>query len=60
MPDNGAYFTYRIMHSNSTLQLSCKYGRNKAIFFTNEYALLKEFYSKAIEKMSEPIILKQN
>ncbi len=60
MPDNSAYFVYQIILINNMLQLSCKYGLNKAVFSPDEYPTLKNFYSKVIEKMAEPVILKQN
>jgi len=59
MPENKAYFLYQIKQMGNSLQLICKFGRNKALFLSDEYPILQEFYSNVIEKMSEPLIIKQ-
>ncbi|MCB2208612.1 MAG: DUF3857 domain-containing protein [Bacteroidetes bacterium] len=60
MPEDKAYFSYQIKQLGQILQLNCKYGRNKPLFIPDEYPILQQFYSKVIEKMSEPLIIKQN
>jgi hypothetical protein len=59
MPDNSAYCTFQIEHSDNLIQFSFKYTINKETFLLDEYKDLREYYNQIIKKHSEPIILKK-
>jgi hypothetical protein len=58
LPDNGATFTYMIQQSGNRLTLISNLKLNKSFYTQKEYALLKTFYQKVIEKENEPIVFK--
>jgi hypothetical protein len=57
LPGNSASFTYQVNVHNNIVQLSCNFSIDKPLFVEEEYADLREFYYRIIEKESEPVIL---
>ncbi|WP_163410125.1 DUF3857 domain-containing protein [Flavobacterium ajazii] len=56
--DLGA-FKFNIAASENTLQMSVSHQINEAIFSTEQYEMLKEYYKTMIAKESEKIVLKK-
>jgi transglutaminase-like putative cysteine protease len=58
LPENKGSFTYHIANKGNVIQLTYLFNINDPILYSNEYAILKEFYDLLLNKQSEMIILK--
>lgn len=57
LPEKSALILYNVGVVGNTITIMYKLVINKEVFYTDEYKLLKEFYSQIIEKHAEPIII---
>jgi hypothetical protein len=60
MPDGKTKFTYRISQLSNKLNLTCTLDIGKAMFNSEEYESLKEFFKQVISKQAEKIVLKKS
>ena len=58
LPNNDATFTYAIAIKGNKLMLNYSLKINKSFFIQTDYQNLKAFYMQAINKESEPVLLK--
>ncbi|MCC2547957.1 DUF3857 and transglutaminase domain-containing protein [Hymenobacter sp. BT175] len=59
LPDNGGRFVYNIAPNQNTLQIVSRLNLRKAVYSAEEYASLREFYTRALAKQAEQIVLKK-
>jgi hypothetical protein len=59
LPNNSAEFTYTFKQIGQTIQIISKLKVNKIMFYTDEYANLREFYNLIIQKHKEQIVFKK-
>lgn len=60
LPGNSASFLYKIeVLENGNLNLINELKINKSVFLYDEYPLIKEFYSKIVQKHAESIVFKR-
>ncbi|OUJ73129.1 DUF3857 domain-containing protein [Hymenobacter crusticola] len=60
LPDNGGRFTYNITQSTpGTLQIVSRLQLLKSVYTPDEYTALREFYSRAIAKHGEMLVLQR-
>lgn len=59
LPDNSANFKFEINFNEKEIELQNYFAINKSVFLYYDYAGLKDFYNKVVEKQAEQIILKQ-
>ncbi len=59
LPENAAKFVYNVSETGNIIQVMCTFNINKTLFLPDEYQYLKDFYSQAIAKQAEQIILKK-
>jgi hypothetical protein len=59
MPDGKTKFTYRLNLNGRILQVSSTLDIGKALYNSDEYALLKEFYGNLVKKQAEKVVLKK-
>lgn len=57
MENNKGGFKYMITTAEDKIQLAFSFEINEAIFSSEEYPMLKEFFKKVIEKENEKIVL---
>jgi hypothetical protein len=60
LPDKTTEFMYTVNNFSNSVQVTCKFKINKAVFLQSEYPNLREFYNMLITKLSEPIIIKKD
>ena len=60
LPDNGGRFVYHAAQSApGTLQITARLQLNKTTFSPTQYAALREFYSRALAKYGEMLVLQR-
>jgi hypothetical protein len=59
LPERGASFVYQFSHNGNTLNINYKMRIDQLEFAPEEYAGLKAFFDKLIEKQEEQIVLKK-
>ncbi len=59
LPANAARYTYNISQTGSTISLTSQLTINKALFVTEEYKPLRDFYIQVVAKQAEQIVLKK-
>jgi hypothetical protein len=59
MQDNLGVFKFNIGTNGNLLQLNVQHQINEAIFSTEQYEMLKEYYKSMIAKETEKIVLKR-
>ncbi|HEY4651633.1 MAG TPA: DUF3857 domain-containing protein [Pontibacter sp.] len=59
LPENSGKFTFMVQQDGNELQVVSRVNINKAVFYAEEYPLLKEFYDQIIAKHAEQIVLKK-
>ena len=59
LPDNGGRFTYGVTPGQNSLQIMSRLTLTKAVYSAEEYAYLREFYSRLMAKQAEQIVLKK-
>ncbi|SFW33229.1 transglutaminase domain-containing protein [Chitinophaga sancti] len=52
-------FQYLIQQSDNTIQFRCRVKLNKAVFPSEDYATLRDFFDMIVKKQSEQIVLKK-
>ena len=57
LPNNKGEMTYSSTFKNNKISINFKYLINEAVFYSNEYQNLKEFFNQIILSQNEPIIL---
>ncbi|MFY0255028.1 transglutaminase domain-containing protein [Chitinophaga sp. 30R24] len=57
--ENEGIFQYLIQQQDDHIQLSCRIKLNKANFYPDEYATLRDFFDLVVKKESEQIVLKK-
>lgn len=60
LPNNGGRFTYAINSSGNKITVSSRLSFRKAMYNSDEYVFLKEFYDQIVKKHNEQIVLKKN
>jgi len=59
LPEKAAVFVYKSYANNNILQINCQIWINRTLFSSDEYKLLREFYTHVTEKLNEQIVLKR-
>jgi hypothetical protein len=59
MPDGKTKFIFRVAVTGSRLQVSSTLDIGKVMYTSDEYLLLKEFYTNLVKKQAEKIVLKK-
>ena len=59
MPDASATFVYNIQQVGNSINLTSQLNVKKAIYQSEEYANLKEFFNAMVDKHSQQIVLKK-
>ncbi|WP_258048990.1 DUF3858 domain-containing protein [Hymenobacter sp. NBH84] len=59
LPDNGGRFLYSISPGENSLQIISRLNLRKAVYSAEEYAALRDFYSRLMAKQAEQIVLKK-
>ncbi|UOR03989.1 DUF3857 domain-containing protein [Hymenobacter aerilatus] len=59
LPDNGGRFMYSISPSENSLQIMTRMNLRKTVYSAEEYAALRDFYSRLLAKQAEQIVLKK-
>jgi Domain of Unknown Function with PDB structure (DUF3857) len=59
LPDDGARFTYNATQVSNVVSVTCDFKINKYLFAPEEYANLREFFTQAVAKQSEQIVLRK-
>lgn len=59
LPGDDCKFVYSVTSNGNTISCLSKVSVNKSVFYSEEYALLKEFFDQVIAKHSEQIVLKK-
>jgi hypothetical protein len=59
LPDNSAKYTYNATQAANIVSITANFQINKALFVTDEYQDLREFYNQVIAKQAEQIVLKK-
>ncbi|UOQ55124.1 DUF3857 domain-containing protein [Hymenobacter cellulosivorans] len=60
LPDNGGRFSYTIAdNGQGTLQIASRMSLRKPVYMAEEYAYLREFYTRMLAKQAEQIVLKK-
>ncbi|WP_169513322.1 transglutaminase domain-containing protein [Flexithrix dorotheae] len=57
LPQKAGRFTYQVIKNGNKLQIISSIKISKPVFLPDEYAYLKEFFTQAISKQSEQIVL---
>lgn len=57
LPDNLGFFKFKIVHNGQTINVSSVLQINTPILGSNYYSSLKEFYTQAVAKQMEKIVL---
>lgn len=60
LPSSAGKFTYNASVQDNHVQLLRKFTLNKVFFGSDEYNILKEFYSKMVEKEAQLIVFKKS
>ncbi len=60
LPNNTAEYEYSSSINGNVINIEIKYKINKRAFLPNEYAELKEFFNKIIDKENKQIVLKKS
>jgi hypothetical protein len=60
MPDGKTRFTYRMRVDGNQLQISSTLDIGRALYTYDEYAILKEFFSKVVTKQAEKVVFKKS
>ncbi|MBO3273175.1 DUF3857 domain-containing protein [Hymenobacter defluvii] len=59
LPDNGGRFIYSISPGENSLQIMTRMNLRKTVYSAEEYAALRDFYSRLLAKQAEQIVLKK-
>ena len=59
LPNNGGRFLFSCVNENGELKITSKIILKKAIYSSEEYRSLREFYSRIVSKHAEQIVLKK-
>ncbi len=59
LPENGAKYSYNIVQTGNTLNITSSLNINKSLFTQIEYPGLREFYNLMVAKQAEQIVLKK-
>jgi hypothetical protein len=59
LPDNGGRFMYSVTTNAGTVQLVSRMNLRKPVYSAEEYAYLREFYSRMLAKHAEQIVVKK-
>ena len=59
LPNNGGRFLFSCVNENGELKITSKITLKKAIYSSEEYRFLREFYSRIVSKHAEQIVLKR-
>ncbi len=59
LPQRGGSFSCRYKKSDSSIELTVEIDLRKAIYLSEEYKTLKEFYAKIVEEQARQIVLKK-
>jgi hypothetical protein len=59
LPDRAGMFQYTALQVGDKIAVNCIFNISKTFFVMNEYDELREFFTRAIEKMEEKIVLKK-
>ena len=59
LPNNGGRFLFSCINENGELKITSKITLKKAIYSSEEYRFLREFYSRIVSKHAEQIVLKR-
>ncbi len=60
LPANSARYTYNISQNGNVISVTSQLVINKALFSTDEYKPLRDFYTQVVAKQAEQIVLKKN
>ncbi|TGE23267.1 DUF3857 domain-containing protein [Hymenobacter metallicola] len=60
LPDNGGRFSYTVQdNGQGTVQIASRMSLRKPVYMAEEYAYLREFYTRMLAKQAEQIVLKK-
>ncbi len=59
LPENSGRFAFMIAVNGNTIQVSSKISLRKSVYYADEYAALREFYTQIVSKHAEQIVLKK-
>ncbi|WP_426490536.1 DUF3857 domain-containing protein [Hymenobacter sp. 102] len=59
LPEGGGRFSYMVQPGSGTLQIVSRMSLNRTVYAAEEYAHLREFFSRMMSKQSEQLVLKK-
>ena len=59
MGEDGGEFRYNVLLNSGFIRIDSQLEMSRAIFNSDEYAILKNFYDKIVEKQNETIVLEK-
>ncbi|GGF20802.1 DUF3857 domain-containing protein [Hymenobacter cavernae] len=59
LPDNGGRFMYSVTNLNGAVQVISRMNLRKPVYSAEEYASLREFYTRMLAKHGEQIVVKK-
>ncbi|MCA8832560.1 DUF3857 domain-containing protein [Hymenobacter pini] len=59
LPEGGGRFTYAVQAGTGTVQIMSRMSLARPVYMAEEYAYLREFFSRMITKQSERLVLKK-
>jgi hypothetical protein len=59
LPEKGGRFIFQVKQSGNVIQVNSTMTVNKLTFVPDDYPLLREFFSRVVQKHAEPIVIKK-
>ena len=57
LPDDKGVFIYQVVQNANMVQIHSSFKLNRPIYSNEDFAYLKQFYSLALEKLNQPLVL---
>ena len=57
LPDGKGSFMYQVIKVGKMIQVQFRYELNESMYSSEDYPLLKQFFSLMIDKINEPLVL---
>ncbi|WP_342088475.1 hypothetical protein [Dyadobacter sp. OTU695] len=59
LPDKGGKFSYQVRQVNNVIQINTMIQVSRTRFLPEEYADLKEFFERVVQKHAQPLVIKK-
>lgn len=59
LPEGGGKYVYNVTHMGNALNVISQFIINKSSFSTEEYPVLREFYTQVVSKQNEQVVLRK-